>query len=124
MVHAQTRIPKNFMRLILWDFEIQTDHLIPARRPYRVKINKKTPENLPSCGFCRPGGPQSENQKKRKEGEVLEPRKRTRKAMGYEAEDIVIEFDREKCVMLVMEKGKRERMEENYKIRKASEDLE
>ena len=26
---------------ILWDFEIQTDHLISARRPYQVIVNKK-----------------------------------------------------------------------------------
>ena len=29
------------MHKILWDFEIQTDHLIPARRPDLVLINKK-----------------------------------------------------------------------------------
>ena len=29
------------MHKILWDFEIKTDHLIPARRPDLVLINKK-----------------------------------------------------------------------------------
>ena len=26
---------------ILWDFDIQTDHLISARRPHQVLVNKK-----------------------------------------------------------------------------------
>ena len=34
-------ILKNEMHKILWDFEIQTDHLIPARIPDLVIINKK-----------------------------------------------------------------------------------
>ena len=29
---------------ILWDFETQTDHLIPARRPDQVIINKRKRE--------------------------------------------------------------------------------
>ena len=32
---------KNEIHIILRDFEIQTDHLISARRPGRVLINKK-----------------------------------------------------------------------------------
>ena len=28
-------------RILLWDFSIQTDHLIPARRPDLIIINKK-----------------------------------------------------------------------------------
>ena len=40
----------------LWDFEIQTDHLIPARRPDLEIVNKKKEkkkkENLPNSGLC------------------------------------------------------------------------
>ena len=32
---------ENVTHKILWDFEIQTDHLISARRPNLVIINKK-----------------------------------------------------------------------------------
>ena len=32
---------------MLWDFEIQTDLLIPARRPDRVIVKKKKRQNLP-----------------------------------------------------------------------------
>ena len=35
---------ENEMLKILWDFEIQTDHLIPARRPDLGLINKKKKE--------------------------------------------------------------------------------
>ena len=35
---------------ILWDFVIQTDHLIPARRPNLVIMNKK--KKLPNGGFA------------------------------------------------------------------------
>ena len=45
------------------NFEIQTDHLIPSRRPDQVFINKK---KLLSNGLYRYGGEQSENKRKRK----------------------------------------------------------
>ena len=40
----------------LWDFNIQTDHLISARRSDLIIINKK--ENLQNCELCCPGSPQ------------------------------------------------------------------
>ena len=41
-VYAQLRIhPENEMHRIRWDFEIQMDHLISARRPDQVIVNKK-----------------------------------------------------------------------------------
>ena len=39
-------------------------------------IKKK---NLLNSGFCRPSGPQSENQRKRKESQVFRPCQRTKK---------------------------------------------
>ena len=32
---------KNDAHKLLWDFDTQTDHLISARRPYLIIINKK-----------------------------------------------------------------------------------
>ena len=55
------------MRPIKYDFEIQTDHLIPARRPL---INKKK-NHLSSNEFCRPRGSQRENEKSEKNGQIL-----------------------------------------------------
>ena len=40
-MHKQESILENEMHKILWDFEIQKDHLIPARRPDLLLINKK-----------------------------------------------------------------------------------
>ena len=42
MVYAQPApVQENAMYKLLWDFTIQTDHLIPARRPDLIIINKK-----------------------------------------------------------------------------------
>ena len=41
-MHKLECIQKNQAHKILWDFEIQTDHLIPARRSNREIVNKKT----------------------------------------------------------------------------------
>ena len=40
-MHQPEFVLDNETHKILWDFEIQTDHLIPARRPVRVIISKK-----------------------------------------------------------------------------------
>ena len=34
-------VPENDTNKLLWDFDIQTDHLIPARRSDLIIINKK-----------------------------------------------------------------------------------
>ena len=46
-------VHENETHKILWDFEMQTDHLISARRPYLVIVNEK--ENLRNSGLCRSG---------------------------------------------------------------------
>ena len=46
-------VPENKMHKILWDFEIQTDHLILSRRPDLVIVNKK--ENSPNSGLSSSG---------------------------------------------------------------------
>ena len=40
-MHKPEPILKNETLKILWDFEIQTDHLIPPRRPGLVIIDKR-----------------------------------------------------------------------------------
>ena len=49
---------KNETYKILWDFKIQTDHLIPARRPDLTQ-NKSTQkkENVTFSGLCHSSGP-------------------------------------------------------------------
>ena len=51
-MHNPAPILENDLHKLLWDFNIQTDHLIPARRPDLIIINKKK-ENLQNCRLCR-----------------------------------------------------------------------
>ena len=58
---------ENDTHKLLWDFNIQTDHLIPARRPDLIII-KKRKEHLQNCRLCSPGGPQNKSEGMWKEG--------------------------------------------------------
>ena len=40
-MHNPEPILENYTHKLLWDFDMQTDHLIPARRPDLIIINKK-----------------------------------------------------------------------------------
>ena len=59
-------IQTNDSHKLLWDFNIQTDNLIPVRRPNLIIINQKK-ENLQNCRLCCPGGPQNKSEGKWKE---------------------------------------------------------
>ena len=65
-MHKPESVQENETHKLLWNFEIQTDHSISARRP-DVMIDNQKMENLPESGFCLPGRPQSKNQRNRKE---------------------------------------------------------
>ena len=75
-MHNPEPVLKNDTRNLLWDFEIEMDHLISARRPDLVIANNNNnnnnnkKENLWSCGLYCPGRPQSIIERKRKEGYV------------------------------------------------------
>ncbi len=43
-MHNPAPVLENDSHKLLWDFDIQTDHLIPARRPDLIIINKKKRE--------------------------------------------------------------------------------
>ena len=49
-MHKPESILENETHEILWDFDIQTGHLIPVRRLDLVLFNKE--KKLSSCGFC------------------------------------------------------------------------
>ena len=40
-IHNPESVLENETHKILWDFELQTDHLIKTRRPELVTVNKK-----------------------------------------------------------------------------------
>ena len=53
-MHNLAHVLENDTHKLLWDFDIHTDHLISARRPDLIIINKKK-ENLQNCRLCSPG---------------------------------------------------------------------
>ena len=49
-MHHPASVLENDTHKLLWDFNIQTNHVIPARRPDLIIINKK--RELAKCGLC------------------------------------------------------------------------
>ena len=56
-------VPENDTHKLLWDFNIQTDHLNLARRSNLIITNKKKKENLQNCRLCCPGRPQNKSER-------------------------------------------------------------
>ena len=54
-MHISASAIENDTHKLLWDFDIQKDHLISARRPDFIVINKKKRENLQNGGLCYAG---------------------------------------------------------------------
>ena len=71
-MHNPEPVLENDTLKLLWDFDIQTDHLISARRPDLIIINKKK-ENLQNCRLCCSGWSQNKTKKMWKERQVLRP---------------------------------------------------
>ena len=65
---------ENEMKIILWYFEIKTNHQILARR--RDVVLKK---NLSSTGLWRSGRPQSKNKRQKKKRQIHVPFLRAKK---------------------------------------------
>ena len=84
LVYDPESILENKTQKILLDFEIQTDHLILARRQDQVIVNKKKKKKEEKLSnrvliLCGSGWPQSKTESKRKERKVPRPCKRTEK---------------------------------------------
>ena len=63
-MHNPAPVQKNTTHKLLWDFDIQTDHLISARRPDLIIIyKKKKKENLQKCRLCCPSRPQNKTER-------------------------------------------------------------
>ena len=65
-MHNLACVQENEMHKLLWDFDIQTDPLISARRPDLIIINKKER----TCRIVDFAIPQSKTERKRKEGSM------------------------------------------------------
>ena len=58
-VHNPASVQENDTHKLLWNFDIQTDQLISARRPDLIIIinsnNNNNKRELKNCGHCCPG---------------------------------------------------------------------
>ena len=80
-MHNPAPVLENDTHKLLWDFNIQTDHLISARRPDLIIINKKKKkENLQNCRLCCPSWPQ-------KTERMWKPCYRIEKTMEHEGDN-------------------------------------
>ena len=52
-MHNPAPVLENATHKLLWDFNIQTDHLIPARRPDLITINKKKKKKKKEKRTCK-----------------------------------------------------------------------
>ena len=67
-MHNPAPVLENATHKLLWDFNIQTDHLIPGRRPDLIIIHTQKNENLQNSRLCCPGWPQNKTERMWKEG--------------------------------------------------------
>ena len=85
-MHKPKSNQENKVHEILKNFDIQTDHLIPASRPdleqinnnYKKRERERERENL-SCRVCHSSRPSSENKRKCKDKQMIGPCQRTKK---------------------------------------------
>ena len=78
-MHKPESILENEMHKKLWIFEVQMNHLIPARRPDLVVINKK--KRTCSLVDFDVLADHSENKRKRKNIQILRPSQRFKKKL-------------------------------------------
>ena len=62
--HIQESVPENEANKLLRDFKVQTDHLISARRPDRVIVNKKITRRIMDFGVLQTTDKLKENKRK------------------------------------------------------------
>ena len=53
-MHNPASVLENATHKLLWDFSIETDQLIPARRPDLIVINKKKKRTCQIVDFAAP----------------------------------------------------------------------
>ena len=60
-MHNLAPVQENDTHKLIWDFDIQTDHLISARRPDPIIINKK--RKSAKLWLCCPGWPHNKTER-------------------------------------------------------------
>ena len=90
--------------IILWDFEIQTDHLIPARRPDLVLIDKKR-KNRHLVNFAVPADHRVKMKESEKINKNLDLARELRKLWNMKVKVVPIVIDALGMVPKALEKN-------------------
>ena len=85
-MHNSAFVLENEAYKLLWDFDIQTDHLILARRLDLI-IKKKKKENLQNCELCCPADHIIKLKECEKKGEYLSLAWELKKTMEHEGDN-------------------------------------
>ena len=62
-IHNPAPVQENNTHKLQWDFVIQTDHLIPTRRPDLIIIKKKKKREFAKLSTCCLGRPQNKTER-------------------------------------------------------------
>ena len=91
-MHKTESIQENERHKILWDFEIQTDHLVSARRPDVVTVNNKKKKKKKKKRTCRivdfavPADHRVKLKESEKRDEYLDLARELKKTMEHESD--------------------------------------
>ena len=87
MIYAQPNIsPGEWLTLLLWDFDIQTDHLISARRPDLIIINIKK-RTCKIVDFAVPADHRIKLKEREKKDKYLVLTRELKKTMEHEGDN-------------------------------------
>ena len=89
-MHNPVSVIESDTHKLRWDFGIQTDNLISARKPDLIEINnnqKKKKKNLQNCGLFCCSWPQNKTEKSEKKDKYLDLARELKKTMELEGDD-------------------------------------
>ena len=80
-MHNPAAVLENETYKLQWDIDIQTDHLISARRRDLIIINNKKRENFQNCGLCCPADHKIKLKEYKKKDKHLDLARKLKKTM-------------------------------------------
>ena len=86
-MHNPSSVLENDTHKLLWDFDIQTDHLIPARRPELIIINKKKKKICKIVDFAVPAEHRIKLKECEKRHKYLDLARELKKTMEHEGDN-------------------------------------
>ena len=86
-MHNTTPVLENDKHKLLWDFDIQTDHLISARRPNLIIINNKKRKNFKMVYFAVPADHRIKLKECEKREKCLDLAREMKKTMEHEGDN-------------------------------------